>query len=135
MLWGKIEFMDELGNIHIFPEKSILKQNLAIGQKSSLEVEYSKEIFSKEEFYIYANYKDSKGVQIKNAQIEIRFKNLGVTGVFRMRYDNKLNKYKFLWSDFGEWDPGYKKGVYEFTITARKPGYEIQRRSYTFELK
>ena len=52
MLWGKIEFIDELGNEHIFPEKGILKQFLAIGQKSSLEVKYSKEISSKEEFYV-----------------------------------------------------------------------------------
>ena len=135
MLWGKIEFIDELGNEHIFPEKGILKQFLAIGQKSSLEVKYSKEISSKEEFYVYVSYKDSRGRQIKNAQVEIRFKNLGVTGIFPMRYDNKLNNYRFLWSDFAEWDPGYKKGMYEFTITARKSGYATQQKSYTFELK
>jgi len=135
MLWGKIEFVDELGNEHIFPGKGILKQFLAIGQKSGLEVEYSKEISSKEEFYIYANYKDSTGAQIENAQVEIRFKNLGVTGVFPMRYDNRLSKYRFLWSDFVEWDPGYKKGRYEFTITAKKSGYATQQKSYTFELK
>ena len=52
-----------------------------------------------------------------------------------MRYDNKLNNYRFLWSDFAEWDPGYKKGMYEFTITARKSGYATQQKSYTFELK
>ena len=48
-----------------------------------------------------------------------------------MRYDNKLNNYRFLWSDFAEWDPGYKKGMYEFTITARKSGYATQQKSYT----
>lgn len=30
MLWGEIEFTDELGNIHIFPEKGIFKQSLGI---------------------------------------------------------------------------------------------------------
>lgn len=29
-LWGEIEFVDELGNIHIFPEKGVLKQFLEI---------------------------------------------------------------------------------------------------------
>ena len=30
MLWGEIEYTDELGNVHIFPEKGVLKQSLEI---------------------------------------------------------------------------------------------------------
>ena len=33
MLWGTIEFVDELGNEHIFPEKGVIKQHLKIEQE------------------------------------------------------------------------------------------------------
>ena len=134
MLWGEIEFIDELGNEHIFPEKGILKQNLVIGRESSLDVDYSKEISSKEEFYIYADYKDSEGNQIKNAQLEIKFSFM--EGYHIMRYDDELGKYKFVWEYFYEWDPGYHKGTYEFDIIASKAGFVTQRAGpYTFVLK
>lgn len=135
VLLGDFEFVDELDNNH-FKSNKFFKQVLSIAKESYLEVEYSKEISSKDEFYIYVDYKDSEGNTIKNAQIQIRFKDLGVKGIFTMRYDAKLEKYKFLWSNFVEWGPSYKEGTYQFTIVASASGNVIQRAgSYEFVLK
>jgi hypothetical protein len=132
ILWGQIEFVDELGNKHIIPEKGMLKQMLTTGQRTKLVVEYSKEISSKEEFFIYADYKDIEDNIIHSAQIELKFS--GVSGIFRMRYDDSLEKYKFLWSTFYEHAPPFK-GTYEFTVTASKTGYEMQKEeSYIFTI-
>lgn len=136
-LWGEIEYTDELGNRHTFPNKGIFKQFLDIGGESSLNVEYSSEISKKGEFYIYADYRDSQGNKIEGARVNLRFKNFAKIDdfVFTMRYDSKKQRYKFQWSDFHEWDPGYEKGSYEFTVTAGKAGYATQKQSYTFELR
>ncbi len=134
ILLGDLEFTDELGNIHK-KDNFYIRQMLTLSQKTSADVDYSKEISSKDEFYIYVDYKDADGNQIKNAQIELQFKNLGVSGIFTLRYDETLGRYKFKWSNFAEWDPGYKKGTYEFTITAIKSGYATQQETHTFTLK
>ena len=135
ILLGDLGFTDELGNIHK-KDNTYFRQFLTLSEKASVNVEYSQEISSKDEFYIYVDYKDSAGNQIKDAQIELRFKNLGISGVFTLRYDETLGRYKFGWSNFVEWDPGYKKGTYSFTITAHKVGYPtIQSGPYYFTLK
>lgn len=135
ILLGNLEFSDELGNNHK-KDNFYLKQMLTLSQKASANVDYSKEISSKDEFYIYVDYKDSQGNQIKDAQIELQFKNLGVSGIFTLRYDEALGKYKFGWSNFVEWDPGYKKGNYQFTITSIKMRYQtVQLGHYDFTLK
>ena len=53
-----------------------------------------------------------------------------------MRYDDELEKYKFIWEHFYEWDPGYHKGIYEFNIIASKSGHVTQITGpYTFTLR
>ena len=132
-LWGQIEFVDELGNKHIIPELGLIKQMLTTGERTNLTVEYNKEITSKEEFFIYADYRDNEGNVINNAQIELKI--LGVEGIFSLRYDDSLGKYKFLWSSFYEHAPPFNKGVYQFTVTALKTGYEMKRVGpYTFNI-
>jgi hypothetical protein len=134
ILWGQIEFIDELGNKHTIPESGMLKQMLTTGQRSNLTVEFSKEISSKQEFFIYADYRDNEGNIINNAQIELKIS--GISGIFTMRYDDGLGKYKFLWSDFFEHAPAFNKGTYQFTIIASKSGYEMKREGpYIFVIK
>jgi hypothetical protein len=134
ILWGQIEFIDELGNNHIIPELGMLKQMLTTGKRTNLTVEYSKEISSKEEFFIYTDYRDNEGNTISNAQIELKIS--GVSGIFSMRYDGSLGKYKFLWSDFYEHAPPFSKGTYQFTVLASKSGYEMKKEGpYIFVIK
>lgn len=118
-----LQFTDELGNVH---KNNLFRMALSSGNKSFLSIDHSEKISSKNEFYIYADFTDNKGNKIRDAQIALEFENLGVSGIFTMRYDEKLGKYKFFWYDFVEWDPGYKKGKYSFRITAIKSGYETQ---------
>jgi hypothetical protein len=134
ILWGQIEFIDELGNNHIIPELGMLKQMLTTGKKTNLTVEYSKEISSKEEFFIYTDYRDNEGNTISNAQIELKIS--GVSGIFSMMYDGSLGKYKFFWSDFYEHAPPFSKGTYQFTVLASKSGYEMKKEGpYIFVIK
>ena len=133
-LLGDLEFTDELGNVHK-KDNFYIRQMLTLSQETFVDVDYSKEISSKDEFYIYVDYKDADGNQIRNAQIGVQFKNLGISGIFTLRYDETLGKYKFRWSDFVEWDPGYRKGTYEFTITAQKFENLMRQETYTFTLR
>lgn len=132
-LVADLRFHDELGGEHAKPAWLLL-QSLQLVRPAQLTVGVSQNATSPEAFLLTAEYQDEGGWDILGASVSARFEGLDAKVQVGWAYNATTGQYEFRWSDWHEWDPGFRAGTYVARVAAGKQAFQGAQQAVSFTL-